>query len=84
MSKSFCVNLHLEMRHVSYFSLQVHVEGFPRKPDAVLNPKHKVFETVAPDLKTDANRVATYKGVALTVPGKGNVTSPSLTGVQIK
>ncbi|XP_034252995.1 aminoacyl tRNA synthase complex-interacting multifunctional protein 1 isoform X2 [Thrips palmi] len=62
----------------------VHVEGYPRNPDSVLNPKHKIFETVAPDLKTDGNKVATYKGVALQVPGKGNVTAPSLTGVQVK
>lgn len=62
----------------------VHVEGYARNPDPVLNPKHKVFETVAPDLKTDTNRIATYKGIALHVPGKGNVTAPSLTGVQVK
>ncbi|KAK3925747.1 Aminoacyl tRNA synthase complex-interacting multifunctional protein 1 [Frankliniella fusca] len=63
---------------------QVHVEGYTRNPDPVLNPKHKVFETVAPDLKTDSKRVATYKGAALHVPGKGNVTAPSLTEVQVK
>lgn len=62
----------------------VHVEGYSRNPDPVLNPKLKIFETVAPDLKTDANKVATYKGVALHVPEKGNITAPSLTGVQIK
>lgn len=35
---------------------QVHVEGYTRNPDPVLNPKQKVFETVAPDLKTDAGK----------------------------
>lgn len=59
-------------------------DGYERRPDAVLNPKKKIFETVAPDLKTDAKKVATYKGVPFTVPGKGVVTAPSLTNVQIK
>ncbi|PSN54201.1 Aminoacyl tRNA synthase complex-interacting multifunctional protein 1 [Blattella germanica] len=63
---------------------EVHVEGYPRVPDSVLNPKKKVFETVAPDLKTNSEKVATYKGIALTVPGKGAVTAPSLVGVNIK
>lgn len=62
----------------------VHVEGYPRIPDPVLNPKKKVFETVAPDLKTNAEKVATYKGAAWTVEGKGVVTAPSLVGVAIK
>lgn len=26
----------------------VHCEGFPRQPDAEMNPKKKIFETVAP------------------------------------
>lgn len=63
---------------------EVHVEGYPRVPDPLLNPKKKIFETVAPDLKTNSERVATYKGVAFTVPGKGVVTAPSLVGVSIK
>ncbi|KAJ4451594.1 hypothetical protein ANN_03063 [Periplaneta americana] len=63
---------------------EVHVEGYPRMPDPVLNPKKKIFETVAPDLKTNSEKVATYKGTALSVPGKGVVTAPSLVGVNIK
>ncbi|XP_021937401.1 aminoacyl tRNA synthase complex-interacting multifunctional protein 1 [Zootermopsis nevadensis] len=63
---------------------EIHVEGYPRVPDPVLNPKKKIFETVAPDLKTNLERVATYKGVAFTVPDKGVVTTPSLVGVSIK
>ncbi|XP_063225625.1 aminoacyl tRNA synthase complex-interacting multifunctional protein 1 isoform X2 [Bacillus rossius redtenbacheri] len=62
----------------------VHVEGYPRAPDLVLNPKKKVFETVAPDLLTDGAGVATYKGVPLAVPGKGVVSAPTLAGVHIK
>jgi aminoacyl tRNA synthase complex-interacting multifunctional protein 1 len=53
-------------------------------PDPVLNPKKKIFETVAPDLKTNSERVATYKGAVFNVPGKGVVTTPSLVGVSIK
>lgn len=63
---------------------EVHFDGYPRAPDAVLNPKKKIFETVAPDLKTDSSRIATYKGVPFTVPGKGQVTTASLVGVNIK
>lgn len=63
---------------------KVAVEGFSGQPDVVLNPKKKIFETVAPDLKTDQNRVATYKGVPFIVSGKGVVTTQSLQNVQIK
>ena len=37
------------------------VDGFTRKPDDVLNPKKKIFETCAPDLKVNSNKEATYK-----------------------
>lgn len=62
----------------------VEVDGFVRRPDSVMNPKKKIWETVAPDLKTDASKIATYKGAALTIPGKGAVTSATLADVQIK
>ena len=62
----------------------VHVDGFPRVPDSVLNPKKKIFETVAPDLKINNDRLATYKGALWTVPGKGNISAHSLIGVNIK
>ena len=38
-------------------------EGFPRQPDALLNPAKKIFETCAPDLQTNGERVAVYKWV---------------------
>lgn len=60
------------------------VPGFEGTPDAQLNPKKKVWETVSLDLKTDENKVATYKGALFTVPGKGNVTASTLTGVNVK
>ncbi|XP_055902192.1 aminoacyl tRNA synthase complex-interacting multifunctional protein 1 [Eupeodes corollae] len=62
----------------------VHCEGFTRNPDAQLNPKKKVFETCAPDLKTNDNLVACFKGAALHVPGKGNVVAQTLKNVNVK
>ncbi|KAL0276430.1 UNVERIFIED_CONTAM: hypothetical protein PYX00_004011 [Menopon gallinae] len=63
---------------------RVFVEGYSKEPDPVLNPKKKIFETVAVDLKTDNNKKATYKGVPFSVPGKGFVTTESLINVNIK
>ncbi|CAG9132755.1 unnamed protein product [Plutella xylostella] len=62
----------------------VSCEGFPRVPEAQLNPKKKIFETCAPDLKTNSDKVACYKGVPLQVPGKGPIVAPSLKDVQVK
>ncbi|XP_037081060.1 aminoacyl tRNA synthase complex-interacting multifunctional protein 1-like [Pollicipes pollicipes] len=59
-------------------------EGFVRRADAQLNPKKKIFEQVAPDLKTDGERRATYRGVRWQVPEKGDIVSQSLANVQIK
>ena len=61
----------------------VYVEGYERQPDAQLNPKKKIFEACAPDLKIDANKIATYKGVPWTVNGK-HCSSQTLIDVQIK
>lgn len=61
----------------------VQVEGFERRPDAQLNPKKKIFEAVAPDLKVNGDKVATYKGIAWSVNGKF-CTSQTLVNVQIK
>lgn len=62
----------------------VEVDGFARQPDAVLNPKKKIFEACAPDLQTNSDCVAVYRGVPMTVPGKGVVTAATLSGVQVK
>ncbi|XP_017001832.3 aminoacyl tRNA synthase complex-interacting multifunctional protein 1 [Drosophila takahashii] len=62
----------------------VHCEGYPRQPDAQLNPKKKIFEACAPDLMTNADLVACYKGAALHVPGKGNVVAQTLKNVNVK
>eukprot|EP00252_Welwitschia_mirabilis_P020527 TRINITY_DN5055_c0_g1_i1.p1 TRINITY_DN5055_c0_g1~~TRINITY_DN5055_c0_g1_i1.p1 ORF type:complete len:391 (+),score=112.89 TRINITY_DN5055_c0_g1_i1:196-1368(+) len=42
---------------------QVTFSGHEGKPEEVLNPKKKQFEKIAVHLHTDANGVATYKGV---------------------
>lgn len=62
----------------------VEFEGYTRNPDAVLNPKKKIFETCAPDLKTNESKVAVFKGVPFTVPGKGVVVAQTLANVQVK
>lgn len=62
----------------------VHCEGYPRQPDAQLNPKKKIFESCAPDLKTNGELVACYKGAALHVPGQGNVVAQTLKNVNVK
>lgn len=59
-------------------------EGYPREPEAQLNPKKKIFETCAPDLKTNNDRVACYKDSPLVVEGKGPITAASLTCVSVK
>lgn len=59
-------------------------EGYPREPEAQLNPKKKIFETCAPDLKTNDEKVACYKNNPLVVPGKGPVIAPTLKGVSVK
>jgi len=60
------------------------VDGFTRDSNmGQLNPKKKIFEAVAPDLKVNGDKQATYKGVLWTVNGEP-VTSQSLTNVNIK
>merc|ERR1712193_188645 len=66
----------------------VSVPGFEGAPDEIIKPSNKkavsIFEQVAPDLKTNDSKEATYKGVAWEVKGKGPITAQSLTNVQVK
>ncbi|XP_013173208.1 PREDICTED: aminoacyl tRNA synthase complex-interacting multifunctional protein 1 [Papilio xuthus] len=62
----------------------VECEGYPREPEAQLNPKKKIFETCAPDLKTNDDKVACYKDKPLIVVGKGAVVAPTLKQVNVK
>ena len=39
----------------------VEFDGYPREPDTQLNPKKKIFEACAPDLKTNSGLVAVYR-----------------------
>lgn len=52
-------------------------------PDAQLNPKKKIWESVAPDLKVDADGVLVYKGAKLTVNGQ-TPTAATLKDVHVK
>lgn len=63
---------------------RVTFNGFPGEPDAMLNPKKKIWEQVAPDLKVDENKVANYKGSPFKIEGKGICLAPTLKSVQIK
>ena len=62
----------------------VQCEGYTRNPDPIMNPKKKIFETVAPDLMVNGDFVGTYKGAALVVDGKGPIKSQTLKNVIIK
>lgn len=65
---------------------KVVVPGFTYNPDLpFMNPKKKIFEQVAEDLKVDSNRRASYKDVPWKIDGKeGDITSQTLCGCNIK
>ncbi|XP_056109540.1 aminoacyl tRNA synthase complex-interacting multifunctional protein 1a [Rhinichthys klamathensis goyatoka] len=63
---------------------RVSVQGFPGEPDKELNPKKKVWEQVQPDLRTDDQCVATYKGAAFEVAGKGVCKAQTMSNSSIK
>uniref|UniRef100_A0A834VG95 Aminoacyl tRNA synthase complex-interacting multifunctional protein 1 n=1 Tax=Sarcoptes scabiei TaxID=52283 RepID=A0A834VG95_SARSC len=58
--------------------------NYPGQPDAQLNPKKKIWEQIAPDLSTNDQLEATYKGDQFIVEGKGTVKSQSLKNVPVK
>ncbi|KAG7670422.1 hypothetical protein Ndes2526A_g00176 [Nannochloris sp. 'desiccata'] len=60
---------------------RVTFEGYGAEPEAVINPKKKIFEKIAPDLVTDAGGVCTYKGVQF-MTSAGPVTA-SMPGAHI-
>ncbi|XP_043096118.1 aminoacyl tRNA synthase complex-interacting multifunctional protein 1a isoform X2 [Puntigrus tetrazona] len=63
---------------------RVTFQGFPGEPDKELNPKKKVWEQVQPDLRTDDQCVATYKGAAFEVTGKGVCKAQTMSNSGIK
>merc|ERR1712088_219541 len=65
----------------------VYVEGYEgQQPDEQLNPKKKVWEKLAVDLKTsnDDKCQAQWQGNPLVIIGKGDIRAPSLRGAPIK
>ncbi|XP_074650679.1 aminoacyl tRNA synthase complex-interacting multifunctional protein 1-like isoform X2 [Tubulanus polymorphus] len=59
-------------------------ESYPGEPDALLNPKKKIWEQVAPDLKVNENGLPNYKGDQIVIPGRGIAKAPTLKNVQVK
>lgn len=62
----------------------VRVEGQEYKPEPVLNPKKKIFETLAPFLRVNENKIATFKNISWDVGGKGPATTQTVVNAQIK
>jgi len=56
---------------------KVYFEGFEGEPDAQLNPKKKVFESLQVDFTTSDDLVATWKGIPFRT-SKGVIKSSSL------
>uniref|UniRef100_A0A2K5EDS8 Aminoacyl tRNA synthetase complex interacting multifunctional protein 1 n=1 Tax=Aotus nancymaae TaxID=37293 RepID=A0A2K5EDS8_AOTNA len=58
--------------------------AFPGMPDKELNPKKKIWEQIQPDLHTNDECVATYKGVPFEVKGKGVCRAQTMSNSGIK
>lgn len=63
---------------------RVTFEGFPGEPEKELNPKKKIWEQIQPDLHTNDQCVATYKGVPFEVKGKGVCKAATMANCGIK
>ncbi|XP_060102940.1 aminoacyl tRNA synthase complex-interacting multifunctional protein 1 isoform X2 [Heteronotia binoei] len=63
---------------------RVTFEGFPGEPEKELNPKKKIWEQIQPDLHTNDQCVATYKGVPFEVKGKGVCRAATMANSGIK
>ncbi|XP_054846694.1 aminoacyl tRNA synthase complex-interacting multifunctional protein 1 isoform X2 [Eublepharis macularius] len=63
---------------------RVTFEGFPGEPEKELNPKKKIWEQIQPDLRTNDQCVATYKGVPFEVKGKGVCKAATMANSGIK
>ncbi|XP_070768784.1 aminoacyl tRNA synthase complex-interacting multifunctional protein 1-like [Enoplosus armatus] len=63
---------------------RVTFQSFQGEPDKELNPKQKVWEQIQPDLCTDSQCVATYKGAAFEVVGKGVCKAQTMSDTEIK
>lgn len=63
---------------------KVTFQNFPGDPDKELNPKKKVWEQVQPDLQTDGQCVATFRGAPFQVVGKGVCRAQTMSNSGIK
>ncbi|XP_043916311.1 aminoacyl tRNA synthase complex-interacting multifunctional protein 1 [Protopterus annectens] len=63
---------------------RVTFETYPGEPDKELNPKKKIWEQIQPDLSTNDQCVATYKGVPFEVKGKGVCKAQTMANSGIK
>ncbi|KAM7156547.1 aminoacyl tRNA synthase complex-interacting multifunctional protein 1 isoform 2-T2 [Molossus nigricans] len=63
---------------------RVTFDAFPGEPDKELNPKKKIWEQIQPDLYTNAECVATYRGAPFEVKGKGVCRAQTMTNSGIK
>ncbi|XP_029364494.1 aminoacyl tRNA synthase complex-interacting multifunctional protein 1-like [Echeneis naucrates] len=63
---------------------RVTFQGCSGKPDKELDPENKVWEQIQPGLRTDGHCVATYKGAAFEVVGKGVCKSQTLSDSEVK
>ncbi|XP_010978971.3 aminoacyl tRNA synthase complex-interacting multifunctional protein 1 [Camelus dromedarius] len=59
-------------------------DAFPGEPDKELNPKKKIWEQIQPDLYTNEECVATYKGAPFEVKGKGVCRAQTMANSGIK
>ena len=62
---------------------RVTCEGFPGEAETNLRKMDKVFKAVAPDLKTDSQGVAGFKGVPMATP-QGPCVAASLPGCEVR
>lgn len=58
--------------------------NYPGEPDAQLNPKKKIWETVSPDIKTNGEGIAMYKESEFRVEGNEGKFKSSLFNVNIR
>jgi len=61
---------------------KVYFEGHQGEPEAQLNPKKKIFESIQPDLTTSDDLVASWKGIPFRT-GKGLIKSATLANASI-
>lgn len=63
---------------------RIEVEGFPFKtPVQEINQDSEVFKNLSEDLRINSKRQATYRGIPLTVKGKGFLFSDTLVNCPI-